>query len=151
MESIFEITFGYSLSACVISRRKANIRLQKTSPGLYPPAPREPDISFCNSYWSGLDEYRESLAKDFKFTKLSTGIIAFVFGAFGAHKLNLGYIKEGVIMMLGTLILFIATVPLYGIGGLITVIIGLVEGVIYLSKTDSEFATTYILGKRPWF
>jgi len=30
-------------------------------------------------------------------------------------------------------------------------VIGLVEGIIYLTKTDDEFARTYIIGKKPWF
>ena len=30
-------------------------------------------------------------------------------------------------------------------------IIGLVEGIIYLTKSDEEFVQTYIVGQKPWF
>jgi hypothetical protein len=30
-------------------------------------------------------------------------------------------------------------------------IIGLVEGIIYLTKPDEEFVATYIVGKKGWF
>lgn len=34
-----------------------------------------------------------------------------------------------------------------GISGLI----GLIEGILYLTKSDEEFYRTYIAGQRPWF
>ncbi len=30
-------------------------------------------------------------------------------------------------------------------------IIGLIEGIIYLTKSDEEFYQTYMLGKKEWF
>ena len=30
-------------------------------------------------------------------------------------------------------------------------IIGFIEGIIYLTKSDEEFYNTYQVGKRPWF
>lgn len=30
-------------------------------------------------------------------------------------------------------------------------IIGLVEGILYLTKSDAEFAATYVHGRKPWF
>jgi len=30
-------------------------------------------------------------------------------------------------------------------------LIGLVEGIIYLTKSDEEFYNTYQVGKKPWF
>ena len=30
-------------------------------------------------------------------------------------------------------------------------IIGLVEGIMYLTKSDEEFVATYVDGKKPWF
>jgi hypothetical protein len=30
-------------------------------------------------------------------------------------------------------------------------IIGLIEGIIYLTKTDAEFVATYITSKKEWF
>ena len=30
-------------------------------------------------------------------------------------------------------------------------IIGLIEGIVYLTKSDAEFVATYIVGKKGWF
>ncbi|WP_238567166.1 hypothetical protein [Jejuia pallidilutea] len=41
-----------------------------------------------------------------------------------------------------------------GIGVLVvwvTGLIGLVEGIIYLTKSDADFYNTYQVGKKPWF
>ena len=35
----------------------------------------------------------------------------------------------------------------FGIGG----IIGLIEGIIYLTKSDADFIQTYQVGKKEWF
>lgn len=71
--------------------------------------------------------------------KLLAGILAILLGGIGAHKFILGYTKEGIIQ----LILGLAC----GIGALI----GLIEGIIYLSKSEEEFYQTYQLGKKTWF
>ncbi len=76
--------------------------------------------------------------------KIAVGICGILIGAFGVHKFILGYTTEGLIMLL-------ATVLTCGIAGFIMGIIGLVEGIIYLTKSDSEFESTYILGKKGWF
>jgi hypothetical protein len=38
-----------------------------------------------------------------------------------------------------------------GFGGAVIWIIGLIEGIIYLTKTDQEFVDTYIANKKEWF
>ena len=30
-------------------------------------------------------------------------------------------------------------------------IIGLIEGIMYLTKSDEEFVNTYVTNKKPWF
>jgi hypothetical protein len=30
-------------------------------------------------------------------------------------------------------------------------IIGLIEGILYLTKSDDEFVATYVVGRRGWF
>jgi len=80
--------------------------------------------------------------------KLMAGILAIILGAFGVHKFILGYQKEGIIMLVGTVVLGAITC---GIGASVVGIIGLIEGIIYLTKSDSEFYQTYQAGKKPWF
>ncbi|EDM45546.1 hypothetical protein SCB49_07052 [unidentified eubacterium SCB49] len=76
--------------------------------------------------------------------KILAGVLAIVLGSLGVHKFILGYNKEG-------LILLGATVITCGFGGLITSLVGLVEGIIYLTKSDEEFYQTYQVGKKTWF
>ena len=38
-----------------------------------------------------------------------------------------------------------------GSGALVMAIIGIVEGITYLSKSDEEFCRTYIVNRREWF
>jgi TM2 domain-containing membrane protein YozV len=76
--------------------------------------------------------------------KLSAGICGIVLGSLGIHKFILGYRNEGLIMLL-------ATVLTCGLAGIITGTVGLVEEIIYLTKTDGDFVRTYIQNKRPWF
>jgi TM2 domain-containing membrane protein YozV len=76
--------------------------------------------------------------------KIAVGICGILLGALGIHKFILGYTTEGLIMLL-------VTILTCGFGGVVMSIIGLIEGIIYLTKSDSEFESTYILGKKGWF
>jgi TM2 domain-containing membrane protein YozV len=76
--------------------------------------------------------------------KVVAGICGILLGGLGIHKFVLGYNTEGLIMLLGTVLTC-------GFGGMITGIIGLVEGIIYLTKSDDEFISTYQKGAKKWF
>ncbi len=39
----------------------------------------------------------------------------------------------------------------FGLGAIPMGLIGLVEGIIYLSKSDEDFYETYVVEKRGWF
>jgi TM2 domain-containing membrane protein YozV len=71
--------------------------------------------------------------------KIVAGILAILLGYLGIHKFYLGYTKEGLIQLLLGLML--------GLGG----IIGIIEGIIYLTKSDDDFYQTYQKGYRGWF
>ena len=75
------------------------------------------------------------------------GILAILLGALGIHKFYLGYPKEGIIM----LVVGLAGSPLCGIPTAIVGVIGIIEGVMYLTKSDQEFVATYITGRKSWF
>lgn len=80
--------------------------------------------------------------------KILAGILAILLGAFGVHKFILGYTKEGIIMLVITLIIGVVTC---GIAASLVGVIGLIEGIIYLTKSDDDFYQTYQVGKKPWF
>lgn len=75
--------------------------------------------------------------------KVPAGVLGILLGGLGIHKFYLGYKNEGLIMLLVTLLTC-------GAGGAIMGILGLVEGIIYITKTDEEFVETYITNKKPW-
>ncbi len=80
--------------------------------------------------------------------KIAAGICGILLGSFGVHKFILGYQQEGVIMLVAWFLgLFITC----GIVSIAIQIIGIVEGIIYLTKSDEEFVQTYVIGKKPWF
>jgi TM2 domain-containing membrane protein YozV len=72
--------------------------------------------------------------------KIVAGICGILVGGFGVHKFILGYTNEGIIQI-------VITFLTCGIGS----IVGLVEGIIYLTKSDEEFVRTYIQNKKGWF
>jgi TM2 domain-containing membrane protein YozV len=76
--------------------------------------------------------------------KLAAGICAILLGSLGIHKFILGYTTEGVIMLL-------LTILTCGIAGIVMSVIGIAEGIIYLTKTDEEFVNTYVVNKKGWF
>ncbi|MBW4549918.1 MAG: TM2 domain-containing protein [Aphanocapsa sp. GSE-SYN-MK-11-07L] len=80
--------------------------------------------------------------------KVAAGICGILLGWLGVHKFILGYTTEGILMLV---ISIIGGVVTCGIASLVMSIIGLVEGIIYLTKTDSEFYDAYITNKRGWF
>lgn len=84
------------------------------------------------------DGAKEVLKEENK--KVVAGILGILIGSLGIHKFYLGYTKEGIIQL-------IVTFVTCGVGS----IIGLIEGIIYLTKTDEEFYQTYQVGKKPWF
>jgi len=80
--------------------------------------------------------------------KMPAGICGILLGALGIHKFILGYNMEGVIMLLVSIIGGIFTC---GIASTAVWIIGLVEGIIYLTKSDEDFVKTYVENKKGWF
>lgn len=92
---------------------------------------------------------------DIQNKKMVAGLLGILLGGLGVHKFYLGYQQEGIIMLL-------VTVVGGGVGSAITCglaapviivmpIIGLIEGILYLTKSDQEFAATYVTGRKPWF
>jgi TM2 domain-containing membrane protein YozV len=72
--------------------------------------------------------------------KLVAGILGILLGGLGIHKFYLGYTKEGIIQI-------VITLCTCGFGS----ILGLVEGIIYLTKSDEAFVATYVNAKKGWF
>lgn len=72
--------------------------------------------------------------------KIAAGICGILLGGLGIHKFILGYTKEGIIQI-------IITICTCGFGSLL----GLIEGIIYLTKSDEDFSRIYVQNKKGWF
>tara|TARA_R110000868_G_C10847909_1_gene760571 strand:- start:1023 stop:1304 length:282 start_codon:yes stop_codon:yes gene_type:complete len=73
--------------------------------------------------------------------RLAAGLLAILLGPFGIHKFLLGYTSEGIIWLV---------ISLFTLGS-VTGLLGVIEGVIYLTKSDEEFYQTYQVHKKGWF
>jgi len=80
--------------------------------------------------------------------RIAAGICGILLGCLGIHKFILGYTTEGIIMLVVSIVVGIFTC---GIGASIMGIIGLIEGIIYLTKSDEDFVNTYVTNKKGWF
>lgn len=78
--------------------------------------------------------------------RFTAGILAILLGALGIHKFYLGHTGLGILMLV-LCIIFIWTwfVPF------VLTLIGVIEGIIYLTKTDEQFYETYELNRKAWF
>lgn len=76
--------------------------------------------------------------------RIAAGTCALLLGSLGIHKFVLGYTTPGIILL-------VATLATCGLGSFVTGIIGIVEGIIYLTKSDEEFQEMYVKNKREWF
>jgi TM2 domain-containing membrane protein YozV len=77
-------------------------------------------------------------------SKVAAGVFGILLGSLAVHKFYLGYTKEGIIMLAVSVVSFGFLAGIVGI-------VGLVEGILYLTKTDDEFYSTYVAGRKAWF
>ena len=124
---------------------------QDYQPGSYPP-PQSPPSAYP-SYTPQQDmSYQPAMGGDWKAQgaekKMVAGICGILLGGLGIHKFLLGYQMEGIIMLAVCIVGGILTC---GLASAAVGVVGLIEGIIYLTKSDEEFVRTYIQNKRPWF
>ena len=80
------------------------------------------------------------LPADIGSKKMTAGLLGILLGGWGVHKFYLGQTTPGILQI-------VITICTCFTGG----IIGLIEGIIYLTKSDEDFYETYIVGKKAWF
>jgi TM2 domain-containing membrane protein YozV len=99
------------------------------APGAYPPPPP--------GYGYPPQGYPNAAASD---KRVVAGILGILLGAWGVHRFYLNDVGGGILRI-------VITLATCGIGG----VIGLIEGIIYLTKTDQEFYQMYIVDRKEWF
>jgi len=102
----------------------------------------------ANDFKRGVDDLVNSTDNK----KMLAGLLGIFFGGLGIHKFILGYTQEGLILLGIFLISFPLMCLLIGAFTMyIPILIGFIEGIIYLTKSDEEFYQTYQVGRRPRF
>ena len=81
--------------------------------------------------------------------KMTAGILGIVLGAvglgwIGVHKFMLGYTNAGLISL-------IVSIVTCGIAAIVFNIISIIEGILYITKSDEEFYQTYVAEQKDWF
>jgi TM2 domain-containing membrane protein YozV len=91
--------------------------------------------------------------REFASKKVAAGICGIMLGGFGVHKFILGFNSAGAIMLTVWLVGFFFGMCVYVpiLASMAMGIIGLVEGIIYLTKSDEDFYQTYAIQRRDWF
>lgn len=80
-------------------------------------------------------------------SKIAAGLLAIFLGWLGIHKFYLEYTVPVIILLLCGTIGWIT----FGFLPFIVSIIGLIEGIIYLTKPDDQFDQEYVVQRKSWF
>ena len=107
--------------------------------------------SQSNGYYApGQGAYQVPYQQPLVHTKdhVAAGLLAIFLGVFGVHKFYLGYHTTGFIMLGVTILGSLLTI---GIAAGVVWLIGVIEGIIYLTKSQSEFEQLYVFNKREMF
>lgn len=128
-----------------------------TQPGYAAQQPyaQQPGQAACYSqsngyYASSQGAYQVPYQQPLVHTKdhVAAGLLAIFLGVFGVHKFYLGYHTTGFIMLGVTILGSLLTI---GIAAGVVWLIGVIEGIIYLTKSQSEFEQLYVFNKREMF
>ncbi len=91
--------------------------------------------------------------RDFAGKKIAAGICGILLGGLGVHKFILGLNTPAIVMLVvwlaGMVTGMCLIVPFFASAAMN--IIGLVEGIIYLTKSDVDFYQTYGVQRKEWF
>ncbi len=79
---------------------------------------------------------------------ISAGLLAIFLGIFGIHKFYLGCNQAGFIMLAVTIIGGLLT---FGLAITFVETIAAIEGIIYLTKSQTDFDHIYVVNQRDWF
>ena len=75
-------------------------------------------------------------------SRVVAGMLGILLGALGIHKFYMGYTGTGIVHVVLTVLVITAPV---------SAIVGLVEGILYLTKTDEDFYDIYVENRKTWF
>lgn len=77
-------------------------------------------------------------------SRVTAALLGIFLGGIGAHQFYLGHSTSGLIRLGIGIVGLCIMLPAASI-------IGLIEGIIYLTKSDEEFQRVYVVGGKEWF
>lgn len=80
-------------------------------------------------------------------SRIGAAVFALFLGALGLHKFYLGKNGAGLIMLLVSLF----GIVFAGAPSALMALIGMIEGIIYLTQSDEAFDRRYVRGNKSWF
>ena len=110
----------------------------------YPNNHQDPYRQYPQSHNQSFQGYAGSSTKD----HVAAGLLAIFIGALGIRKFYLGYNSTAFIMLAVTVLGGLLT---FGLASTAMAVIAVIEGIIYLTKSQADFEHIYVLNKREWF
>ena len=110
----------------------------------------EPGTPLCRRCGAGLHgaAARGGTNEAIESKRIVAGVLAILVGALGIHKFYLGDTNQGLLRIGISLVGGVVTL---GIALAAMSVIGIVEGIIYLTMSDADFIRTYQVGDKSWF
>ena len=127
----------------------------------------EAEGSRAKNVYPALDESQTN-ENEKKKSKIAAGVLAILTGFLGIHKFYLGFVGPGLVYLFAFLFCVVGAgfvaglgVMTAGIGFLFLIpfffiafcimIMTLIEGIIYLTKSNEKFEQLYVVEKKKWF
>jgi TM2 domain-containing membrane protein YozV len=107
----------------------------------------EADGQDARSVYIALGSAASAGSKD----KIAAGLLAVFLGWLGIHKFYLGFTGPGLVFLLINTIGLAVTWLLLFLPNIVVCLIAIIEGIIYLTKSDEEFHQVYVVEKKQWF
>jgi len=109
-----------------------------------------PDQALCTHCGAGLHGAggRAVANNSVESKRIISAVVAIFVGAFGVHKFVMGDTRQGFVRV-G--ILAAAMIFTLGFGAIPLMIIGIIEGVTYVTMSDADFIRVYQEGHKAWF
>jgi len=92
-------------------------------------------------------------------SNVTAGLLAIFLGCLGIHKFYLGYTKAALIMLISTVVgnilgwglIFLVVPGILLLAPFGMWVIGIIEGIMYLTKSPEEFNEIYVKNEKQWF
>lgn len=108
-------------------------------------------IPQARTFGGGLGEHPDY--HEFTGKKIAAGVCGILLGAFGVHKFILGLNQSGSIMLAVTIggIILGGCLIVPVLATLAMSAVGVIEGILYMTKSNDDFYETYAVKKKEWF